>query len=70
MTGHSLVIPILVSLLLSLLLLVFLLLLLLPVLFLLLLDLPVLLLLLVALLLCGGQTEFLVAANFATLKHN
>ena len=69
MTGHSLVIPILVSLLLSLLLLVFLLLLLLPVLFLLLLDLPVLLLL-VALLLCGGQTEFLVAANFATLKHN
>ena len=69
MTGHSLVIPILVSLLLSLLLLVFLLLLLLPVLFLLLLDLPVLLLL-VALLLCGGQTELLVAANFATLKHN
>ena len=69
MTGHSLVIPILVSLLLSLLLLVFLLLLLLPVLFLLLLALPVLLLL-VALLLCGGQTEFLVAANFATLKHN
>ena len=69
MTGHSLVIHILVSLLLSLLLLVFLLLLLLPVLFLLLLDLPVLLLL-VALLLCGGQTEFLVAANFATLKHN
>ena len=68
MTGHSLVIPILVSLLLSLLLLVFLLLLLLPVLFLLLLDLPVLLL--VALLLCGGQTELLVAANFATLKHN
>ena len=69
MTGHSLVIPILVSLLLSLLLLVFLVFLLLPVLFLLLLDLPVLLLL-VALLLCGGQTEFLVAANFATLKHN
>ena len=69
MTGHSLVIPIFVSLLFSLLLLVFLVFLLLPVLFLLLLDLPVLLLL-VALLLCGGQTEFLVAANFATLKHN
>ena len=69
MTGHSLVIPIFGSLLFSLLLLVFLVFLLLPVLFLLLLDLPVLLLL-VALLLCGGQTEFLVAANFATLKHN